>query len=890
MNMPVWFSNLIFWSAQVALLALAAGFLTHLFKIRQPGVLLVYWRALIGISLLLPFAQPWHRTQNFVPITIAPGVAGPISNFSPIPTPIPAETHWNLPSVQTIAQIIGLIILAGIAVRFVILALGILKLRQFRRASSAISTPAESAAVLDEMRSLVDCRAEFRLSADVNSPVTFGFSAPVILLPENFTSMDSRFQTAIACHELLHVRRHDWAHHLSEEILRTALWFHPAIAWLIRRVRLAREQVVDFEVVRLTEARKPYLEALLAFTTSTARTAAIPAPPFLAERQLTERVALMLKEVHMSRKRLIASLTATACSLILTATLAVWAFPLKAAPRPAQDLSQAVVTQGVSGGATGGVAQGVPGGIAGGVVGGNAANGPTRGVQGGVSGGVSKGAPVTPTHSYTYTLPASQPQQKAQVISNVVVADLKIDGEVHNKDAVEARILKGLKGREFDSSKSGWLDEFAEVNIRGDFQNRGYFEAVVTGEPIAQSLDPVRHLVLVIVHVNEGDQFSAGEISIVNADPARALVIPEGELRQQMQLRTGDVLNVQQIRDGIEAMTRRYGARGYANATIVPQFMFDRKHHSIAATFHVHEGNQYHVESFHVLGLDSKTIQNLESRMQSGSVFDWTLLQDLFNQGNTALSTNVSWGAAVHVTRNAARGTLDITLDFSGGASRPAQQENETKVRGTVLTPIRTVQAVYPADARAKHIEGTVVLMLTVNAEGKVSSMEVVSGPPELAQAAKDAAAQWAFPPPAKAPAVTTASFEFELFPSSAIPSWSSTPMPSDGFDLKIFTSPGSKSETTSFYVGKVKTQTIYAPNPPYPPLARQMHLSEATVTLAITMDSEGSVIEIQLVKSTNPIFVQPAMDTVRTWKIKGTHDGVPVSFQMPVELKFNLF
>ena len=58
MNMPLWFSNLVFWSAQVTLLALAAGFLPRLFQIRQPRVLLAYWRALLAISLLLPSSSP----------------------------------------------------------------------------------------------------------------------------------------------------------------------------------------------------------------------------------------------------------------------------------------------------------------------------------------------------------------------------------------------------------------------------------------------------------------------------------------------------------------------------------------------------------------------------------------------------------------------------------------------------------------------------------------------------------------------------------------------------------------------------------------------------------------------------------------------------------------
>jgi beta-lactamase regulating signal transducer with metallopeptidase domain len=381
MNTPLWFSNLLFWSAQIILLALAAGFLPRLFQIRQPRVLLLYWRALLAIALLLPFLQPWHQTKPISGIVAS-------TTFEIVPPPSassPAVAHWHLPSLELIAQILGAVILAGIAVRFVMLALGLLKLRQFRQASSPIPSSAESIAVLEEMRARAKARAEFRLSADVDSPVTFGFAAPVILLPERFSSMDPQFQSAIACHELLHVRRRDWAHHLSEEIVRAVFWFHPAIAWLIARVRLAREQVVDLEVVKLTNARKPYLEALLAFTNARASISAVPAPPFLAERQLAERVALMLKEVRMSRTRLVASLTSIVCFLALTVALAVWAFPLKAASRNAQNAPQSGVAGGVSGGVGGGISGGVSGGVGGGVSG---------GIDGGIGGSASRDIPT----------------------------------------------------------------------------------------------------------------------------------------------------------------------------------------------------------------------------------------------------------------------------------------------------------------------------------------------------------------------------------------------------------------------------------------------------------------------------------------------------------------
>jgi beta-lactamase regulating signal transducer with metallopeptidase domain len=378
MNMPLWFSNLTFWSAQVALLVLAAAFLPRLLQIRQPRVLLVYWRALLAICLLLPMIQPWH----LLPGATAMIITTDDSTLRAIPASTPAASHWHFPSLPLIAQILGIVILAGIAARFAILAMGLTKLRQLRQASSPISRSAESAAVLEEMRTRVNTSAEFRLSPDIDSPVTFGFTAPVVLLPERFPSMNAQFQATIACHELLHVQRRDWVHHLAEEMIRAALWFHPAIAWLIARVRLAREQVVDLEVLRLTQQRKPYLEALLEFATGRSRTAPIPAPPFLVERQLPERVALMLKEVRMSRTRLIASLTATACCIALVGTLAVLNFPLKAAPRAGQNPPQG----GVAGGVASGVASGVTKGVAQGV-----SEGIARGISGGVSGGVASG-------------------------------------------------------------------------------------------------------------------------------------------------------------------------------------------------------------------------------------------------------------------------------------------------------------------------------------------------------------------------------------------------------------------------------------------------------------------------------------------------------------------
>jgi TonB family protein len=947
MNMPYWFSNLAYWSAQVALLVLAAGFLPHIFKIRQPRVLLIYWRALIAAALLLPFVQPWHRPESFTTMNFAPRTDEFTSII--IGAPVPAVSHWYLPSAQIIAAIVGLIILAGIAVRFIILALGLVKLRQFRRASSPISSHAESETVLDEMRARVNTTGEFRISSDVESPVTFGLAAPVILLPERFPTLDAQYQSTIACHELLHVRRRDWAHHLSEEILRAALWFHPAIAWLISRIRLSREQVVDLEVINLTGARKPYLEALLEFTNSRALATAIPAPPFLVERQLAERVALMLKEVRMSRTRLIASLTAFAACLALVATLAIWTFPLKASPKislpPVRTYEKRVmkfVPGGIIGGVSDGVTIGVTGGIVGGinqgVSGGITSNAPVQGVRGGVTGGVKSTDSVALADSWagptprdsgalvgpaiTSKLPtgvAGPPQQPGP---KIIVTDIKFVGEVHDADAVRSRILKGLEGHVWDGSNNQWLNEIAEVDVRGDLQNHGYFEVNVDGIK-SQVVDstPTQQRVVASFHVTEGDQFRAGDLTFVGFDPARGPVIPVSDLRAQFHLQTGDLLNVDELRHGIEGISRLYGARGYMDFEARPRFTIDRQGHTIAMALTLTEGSQYRVASFVVHGLDSATTANLESKIRPGTIYDNSLTQDLFNQGNAVSGANIRWVDGIHLKRNVDARTVDISFDFpvnqpsspaasNAGDSRfigrfqyipPAVASSgkfqnippagicvgsfQTVARSDSPDPCNRIsqstndanggstpvckycpRPEYSAEARSAKLMGTVHLEVTVLANGRAGEVKLTQGIGSgLDENAIDAVKnQWIFKPavgPNGAPVDATVPVEviFQLYPEA------------NGVSAPFCES---------------------CPKPEYSSQARSARLT-GTVYLDVTVLPNGRAGEVKLTKGIGMGLDEKAIDIVKKkWKFKPAigPNGKPVKAVVPIEIKFDLY
>ncbi len=309
-----WLGNLAAFSVQVTLVVAVGGLAAAVLRLRQPRVMLAYWQALLAVSLLLPLVEPWHQA-GFVP------AAGSLTAVS-----TKADGVDSLVSLVPYQTWVLLLIAAGVGVGLLRLALGLCRLNRYRSTAWRIA-PLPGA--LREAQAFVGAGPAFYLSDRVATPVTFGWLDPAIILPGQFERMDESHQLAIACHELLHVARRDWLLNLCEEFVLTILWFHPAVWWVLRSIRLSREQVVDCEVVALTGARRPYLRALLEIA-GMPRATALPAPFFLVENQLARRIALLVKEVRMSKPRLVASLVIALAVVVGTGWWGVKTFWLSA--------------------------------------------------------------------------------------------------------------------------------------------------------------------------------------------------------------------------------------------------------------------------------------------------------------------------------------------------------------------------------------------------------------------------------------------------------------------------------------------------------------------------------------------------------------------------------
>lgn len=80
----------------------------------------------------------------------------------------------------------------------------------------------------------------------VEVPTVIGWLRPVVLVPVSaFTGLSQQQLDALLAHELAHVRRYDYLVNLLQSIAETLLFYHPAVWWVSRQIRIEREHACD---------------------------------------------------------------------------------------------------------------------------------------------------------------------------------------------------------------------------------------------------------------------------------------------------------------------------------------------------------------------------------------------------------------------------------------------------------------------------------------------------------------------------------------------------------------------------------------------------------------------------------------------------------------------
>jgi len=122
----------------------------------------------------------------------------------------------------------------------------------------------------DSLRIELGIRRGVRLlgSSLAQVPMVVGSLSPVVLVPAcALTGLAPDQVRALLAHELAHVRRLDPVWNFIQALIEILLFFHPAIWWLSRQVRIEREYCCDDASIQLTGDPRVLAEALAAMET-----------------------------------------------------------------------------------------------------------------------------------------------------------------------------------------------------------------------------------------------------------------------------------------------------------------------------------------------------------------------------------------------------------------------------------------------------------------------------------------------------------------------------------------------------------------------------------------------------------------------------------------------
>ncbi|HEY1950475.1 MAG TPA: M56 family metallopeptidase [Bryobacteraceae bacterium] len=100
----------------------------------------------------------------------------------------------------------------------------------------------------------------------LNSPVTFGFREPVILLPQEAIHWDALSRQTVLLHELAHIRRRDWLWNCAAQIAVAVFWFHPLVWVLYETLRREEELACDDDALLRGIPAAAYAGVLLEMT------------------------------------------------------------------------------------------------------------------------------------------------------------------------------------------------------------------------------------------------------------------------------------------------------------------------------------------------------------------------------------------------------------------------------------------------------------------------------------------------------------------------------------------------------------------------------------------------------------------------------------------------
>jgi hypothetical protein len=276
----------------------------------------------------------------------------------------------------------------------------------------------------------------------------------------------------------------------------------------------------------------------------------------------------------------------------------------------------------------------------------------------------------------------------------IYIDSLNFDGPIHLSAASLKQLLTSLKENEFSSDFTS-LEEIEEW-LRNPWLDQGYFKVNVSVEAKPVGGDDGRFAIT--AHVDEGLQYRVGRIEFRanpgtdyekvdswvdgprvlklsdphdtdSSDPYRP-AFPLEELRNSVPLQEGDVLNVEKVREGLDALKRLYSAHGYIDFVASPLTETDDEHQTVSILIELAEEKQYRIGKIEVYGLDASWQSTLIWKIKTGDVFNNEALQAFFDENQSNFPAGSYWAEDPKIVRHPKTGTVDVEFTFKSCSGR----------------------------------------------------------------------------------------------------------------------------------------------------------------------------------------------------------------------------
>lgn len=216
------------------------------------------------------------------------------------------------------------------------------------------------------------------------------------------------------------------------------------------------------------------------------------------------------------------------------------------------------------------------------------------------------------------------------------------------------------------SYRNSIASEFAELNLRPIYRERGYLKAQF-GSPQVELLDknPQDPVIELSIPVKPNLQYKVSQV-----DWKGIKALPGNATLRVVKLRPEMIANALQLDKDVEAVIALYGTKGYLRTSVNPSEVFDDEKSTVAFSMQLTEGDVYHMGQIDVTGLSKQNNAILREawKLREGEPYDTSYVSEYMKNIRPMLTPNVS----VQVERqiNDTSHTVDIDMQFKYHADK----------------------------------------------------------------------------------------------------------------------------------------------------------------------------------------------------------------------------